>query len=184
MTYFGPALDPPLGGSGRKTTTLVRDLEYFIHTKFHQNPSSGSGEEVENVNSPTDNRRPTTHDHNRSLCALQTILKGKRNAYFDFQNAGFIMSTNLVLLTAIYTHLYRQQIPLVLADDTFHLRWRHCHVQAYIYYSWRKPELENKSFSKKMDRWIIICLKVVSLLTNNDNSWSTYPICNRFRWHE
>ena len=49
MTYFCPALDPPLGGSGRKTTTLVRDHEYFIPTKFHQNPSSGSGEEVENV---------------------------------------------------------------------------------------------------------------------------------------
>ena len=49
MTYFGPALDPPLGGSGRNTTTLVRDHEYFIPTKFHQNPSSGSGEEVENV---------------------------------------------------------------------------------------------------------------------------------------
>ena len=51
MTYFGPALDPPQGGSGRKTTTLVRDHEYFIPTKFHQNPSSGSGEEVENVKS-------------------------------------------------------------------------------------------------------------------------------------
>ena len=51
MTYFGHALDPPLGGSGRKTTTLVRDNEYFIPTKFHQNPSSGSGEEVENVKS-------------------------------------------------------------------------------------------------------------------------------------
>ena len=48
MTYFGPALEPPLGGSGRKTTTLVRDHEYFIPTKFHQNPSNGSGEE-ENV---------------------------------------------------------------------------------------------------------------------------------------
>ena len=59
MTYFCPALDPPLGGSGRKTTTLVRDLEYFIHTKFHQNPSSGSGEEVENVNCLTDRRQTT-----------------------------------------------------------------------------------------------------------------------------
>ena len=49
MTYFSPALDPPLGGSGRKTTTLVRDHEYFIPTKFHQNPFSGSGEEVQNV---------------------------------------------------------------------------------------------------------------------------------------
>ena len=51
MTYFGPALDPPLWGSGRKTTTLVRDHEYFIPTKFNQNLSSGSGEEVENVKS-------------------------------------------------------------------------------------------------------------------------------------
>ena len=59
VTYFCPALDPPLDGSGRKTTTLVRDLKYFIHTKFHQNPSSGSGEEVENVNSLTDDRRRT-----------------------------------------------------------------------------------------------------------------------------
>ena len=49
VTYFCPALDPPMGGSGRKTTTLVRDHELFMHTKFHQNPSSGSGEEVENV---------------------------------------------------------------------------------------------------------------------------------------
>ena len=49
MTYFVPALDPPLGGSGRKATMLIRDHEYFIPTKFHQNPSSGSGEEVENV---------------------------------------------------------------------------------------------------------------------------------------
>ena len=49
MTYFGPALDLPLGGSGRKTTTLVRDHEYFIPTEFHQNLSSGSEEEVENV---------------------------------------------------------------------------------------------------------------------------------------
>ena len=57
VTYFGPTLDPPLGGSGRKTTTLVRDLEYFIYTKFHQNLSSGSGEKVKNVNCLTDDRR-------------------------------------------------------------------------------------------------------------------------------
>ena len=64
MTYFGPALDPPLGGSGRKITTLVRDHEYFIPTKFHQNPSSGSGEEVENVKSlrRTDDGRTTDDD--------------------------------------------------------------------------------------------------------------------------
>ena len=69
MTYFGPALDPPLGGSGRKTTTLVRDHEYFIPTKFHQNPSSGTGEEVENVKSlrqtdgRTDGRRTVRYDN-------------------------------------------------------------------------------------------------------------------------
>ena len=59
MTYFCLALDPPLDETGRKTTTLVRNLEYFIHTKFHQNPSSGSEEEVENVNSLTDDGRRT-----------------------------------------------------------------------------------------------------------------------------
>ena len=59
ITYFCPALGPPLGGSGRKTTTLVRDLEYFIHTKIHQNLLSGFGEEVENVNCLTDDRRRT-----------------------------------------------------------------------------------------------------------------------------
>ena len=44
-------MDPPLGGSGRKTTIFVRDHEYFIPTKFHQNSSSGSGEEIEDVKS-------------------------------------------------------------------------------------------------------------------------------------
>ena len=40
-----------------------------MHTKFHQNPSSGSGEEVENVNCLTDDGRATDDgqcDHNRS----------------------------------------------------------------------------------------------------------------------
>ena len=67
VTYFCPTLDPPLGGSGRKTTTLVRDHEYFMHTKFHQNPSSGSGEEVENVKvygrRRTDGRRTVRYDN-------------------------------------------------------------------------------------------------------------------------
>ena len=77
MTYFSPALDPPLGGSGLKTTTLVRDHEYFMHTKFHQNPSSGSGEEVENVKvygrrTTTDGRR-TVHYDNSSLEPLAQV---------------------------------------------------------------------------------------------------------------
>ena len=49
MTYFGPALDPPLGGSGRKTTTLVRDHEHFIPTKFRKHPLSGSVEKADYV---------------------------------------------------------------------------------------------------------------------------------------
>ena len=69
MTYFGPALDPPLGGSGRKTTTLVRDHEHFIPTKFHQNPSSGSGEEVENVKS----LRRTDDDDDRRTDERRTV---------------------------------------------------------------------------------------------------------------
>ena len=65
-----PKITIAMGGYGRKTTTLVRDLEFFIHTKFHQNPSSGSGKEVDNVNRltdrrRTDDRRRTTRDHNR-----------------------------------------------------------------------------------------------------------------------
>ena len=77
MTYFGPALDPPLVGSGRKTTTLVRDHEYFIPTKFHQNPSSGSGEEVvkyEKItpDGRTDGRRMVRYD-NSSLEPLAQV---------------------------------------------------------------------------------------------------------------
>ena len=75
VTYFGPTLDPPLSRSGRKTTTLVRDHEYFILTKFHQNPSSGSGKEVENVKSlrRTDDGRRRTDDDGRTddgRCAM------------------------------------------------------------------------------------------------------------------
>ena len=42
VTYFCPALDLPLGGYGRKTTTLVRDHEHFIPTKFRKYPFIGS----------------------------------------------------------------------------------------------------------------------------------------------
>ena len=81
MTCFGPALDPPLGGSGRKTTTLVRDHEYFIPTKFHQNPSSGSGEEVENVKSlrRTDGRRTVRYDNSLLEPSAQVSSKSRLN---------------------------------------------------------------------------------------------------------
>ena len=42
MTYFCPALDPPLDGSGRETAILVNDHEHFIPTKFRKHPLSRS----------------------------------------------------------------------------------------------------------------------------------------------
>ena len=42
MTYYGPALDLPLGGFGPKVNTNERGLEYFIPTKFGEYPSSDS----------------------------------------------------------------------------------------------------------------------------------------------
>ena len=75
MTYFyifGPALDPPLGGSGRNT--LIH--EYFIPTKFHQNPSSSSGEEVENVKSLRTDDGQTRHYDNSSLEPLAQDTQG------------------------------------------------------------------------------------------------------------
>ena len=34
LTYYGPALDLPLGGFGPKVNTNVRGHDYFIPTKF------------------------------------------------------------------------------------------------------------------------------------------------------
>ena len=71
MTYFGPPWIRPWADLAEKTTTLVRDHEYFIPTKFHQNPSSGFGEEVENVKSlrtPDDGRTDGRTDDGR--CAM------------------------------------------------------------------------------------------------------------------
>ena len=42
MTYYGPALDPPLGGFGPKVNTNEWGHEYFIPTKFGKYPSSDS----------------------------------------------------------------------------------------------------------------------------------------------
>ena len=61
--YFSPALD--LGGSGLKQH-LYKTI-YFIPTTFNQNPSSGSGEEFENVKSLQTDRR----------------MDGKRTARYD-----------------------------------------------------------------------------------------------------
>ena len=48
------------------------------------------------------------------------LLKGKRNAYFDFQNVGFIVRTNAVLIPAIYTHWYRR---LNFSTNVFNFCW-------------------------------------------------------------
>ena len=40
--YFGPDLDPPLGGFGQRVDTNVRGHEYFIPTKFGKYPSRNS----------------------------------------------------------------------------------------------------------------------------------------------
>ena len=115
VTYFCPALGPPLDGSGRKTTTLVRDLEYLIHTKFHQNPSSGSGE-VENVNCLTYDGRQTTDAGQRMitighwrllfLCPKKTyILSNKSNAQNRKLNHKF-SSTVKVFMNIDVRYIY------------------------------------------------------------------------------
>ena len=40
LTYFCPALDPPLGGVCRKVSTQVQGIEYLIPTKFRKHPPS------------------------------------------------------------------------------------------------------------------------------------------------
>ena len=42
LTYYGPALDLPLGGFGPKVNTNERGLEYFIPTMFGEYPSGDS----------------------------------------------------------------------------------------------------------------------------------------------
>ena len=69
-----------LRGSGGKTTTFEGDHEHFMHTKFHQIPSSGSGE-VENVKSLRDyddGRRSTggrTNDGRRAMTIAHSSLR-------------------------------------------------------------------------------------------------------------
>ena len=42
LTYYGPALDPPLGGFGPKVNTNVWGHEYLIPTKFGKYPLNDS----------------------------------------------------------------------------------------------------------------------------------------------
>ena len=122
------------------------------------------------------------------LDSLKSILKGKRNAYFDFQHVGFVIRINFVLIPAIYTHWYRR---LNFSTNFFNFYWWRIPLAMMsllridvhrLYVKDTRPW--KKSLSKKMDRWIIFRLKIISVLTNNDSSWSTFPIGHRFRWHE
>ena len=49
--HFWPRPGSTPEGIWISNTILVGDLEYIMYTNFHQNPSSGSREEVENVKS-------------------------------------------------------------------------------------------------------------------------------------
>ena len=49
VTYFSPALDPPLDRSCQKTTTLVRDHKHFIPSKFRKYPSISSAGKADYV---------------------------------------------------------------------------------------------------------------------------------------
>ena len=42
VTYFCPALDPPLCSYGRNILMHIRGHKHFILTKFHKHPSCGS----------------------------------------------------------------------------------------------------------------------------------------------
>ena len=60
-----------------------------------------------------------SHSENKEH-SFANILKGKRNAYSEFQNVGFIIRTNFVLIPAIYTHWYRQ---LNSSTNLFNFCW-------------------------------------------------------------
>ena len=111
VTYFGPALDPHLGGSGRKTTKIVRDHEYFIPTKFHQDLSSGSGEEVENVKSlqtddgRTDGRRTVRYDNSSLEPSAQVSKKRGMDTYCSYLPVtSKIISINIHVLYILFNY--------------------------------------------------------------------------------
>ena len=95
---FWPCPGSAPGGSGRKTTTLVRDHEYFILTKFHQNPSSGSGEEVENVKSlrQTDGRTTTTDNGRTARYDNSSLEPSIKKVMMKFLNVRQISNVNKV----------------------------------------------------------------------------------------
>ena len=49
IDYYGPALDPPLGGFGPKANTNVLGHEYFIPTKFGKYSSRNSVVKADSV---------------------------------------------------------------------------------------------------------------------------------------
>ena len=134
----------------------LKTIMHHNHTKWHK-------EKVKEENVDKVRSTYTVRKEKRIFWLLK-----RRNYY---KNKFCLDTSNLYPLIPTIKFLN-----LISVDDAFHLPWRHCHVSACIDYTWRKLELENKSLSKVMDRWIIFRL--------NDNSWSTFPICNGFRCEE
>ena len=157
MTYFGPALDPPLGGSGRKTTTLVRDHEYFIPTKFHQNPSSGFGEEVENVKSLRTTTMTTTTDGRTDdgRCAM-TIAHSSLWLRWANKGKGKCRISILSFLAFIWPYHKRIQ-PLLI-------NYEHVQFQRYICGTHFR-QMHTMAYSTMQD---------ISIFKNfNENIWRT-----------
>ena len=88
-----------------KTSTLVRDHEYFIPTNFHQNSSSSSGEEVENMNSlrTTDGRRAMTIAH----LSLRVRWAKSHKSRSDFSVRPVQVSKKSIIWKKILPHTYR-----------------------------------------------------------------------------
>ena len=89
-----------------KTSTIVRDHEYFISTNFDQNPSSRSREEVENVKSlcrtdwrMDDGRRAVTIAHSSLWLGW-----AKKNVSSRFWMICYRSSRHIVWMTRFQGH--------------------------------------------------------------------------------
>ena len=100
MTYFDPALDPPLGGSGRKTTTLVRDHHpYQVSSKSTKRFWRRSRK----CNSLTVRRHTTNDAWSQSITGTSgsnTLIKVKHveishGMYVDMQTSACIFRPNI-----------------------------------------------------------------------------------------
>ena len=148
MTYFGPALDPPLGGSGWKTTTLVKDYEYFIPTKFHQYPSSGSGEEVENVKILRTDGRRTDRQTDRRTDGRRTMTIAHSSLRLRWAKKIFRTVNLLELQCLSHTTLLR-------IIDNF-LRYQYSNFTLWVTQFNFALSDENRKYSHMIDYHVIL----------------------------